>query len=137
PTISHVNDKDIRSTTFVRNSDGSLSINTDGGLPNRIRRNLKEINLVNKLDFIKKHKLFDNAAQLKFGGLYSFKQRDYSIPTYQIMNLNVNTRDLNGDPNQILAPGNIWTPESNAGYYFSGRSQPQNEYDATQHTIAA
>src|SRR5690606_31522143 len=60
PTISHVNDKDIRSTTFVRNSDGSLSINTDAGLPNRIWRNLKEINLVNKLDFIKKHQLFDN-----------------------------------------------------------------------------
>ncbi len=137
PTISHVNDKDIRSTTFVKNSDGSMSINTDAGLPNRIWRNLKEVNLVNKVDFIKKHQLFDNAAQLKFGGLYSFKKRDYSIPTYQIMNLNVNTRDLNGDSNQILTPENIWTVESNSGYYFSGRSQPQNQFDATQHTLAA
>lgn len=137
PTISRVNDKDIRSTTFVKNSDGSLSINTDAGLPNRIWRNLKEINLVNKIDFTKKHQLFDNAAQLKFGGLYSFKKRDYSIPTYQIMNLNVDTRDLNGDPNLILTPDNIWTVEKNAGYYFSGRSQPQNQFDASQHTIAA
>lgn len=137
PTLSQVNDKDIRSTTFVRNSDGSLTINTDAGLPNRIWRNLKEINLVNKLDFTKKHQLFDNPAQLKFGGLYSFKTRDYSIPTYQIMSLNVNTRDLNGDPNQILTPENIWTVESNSGYYFSGRSQPQNEFESTQHTIAA
>jgi len=137
PTLSRVNDKDVRSTTFLKNNDGSFSIGTDAGVPRRLWRNLQEFNLVNKVDFSKKHQLFDNNATFKFGGLYSFKQRDYSIDSYLMGMLDVNTRDLGGDPNKIFTDEYLWTVQKNKGFYMSGNFQAQNSFDASQHTIAA
>ncbi|GGH15775.1 TonB-dependent receptor [Sphingobacterium alkalisoli] len=137
PTFSKVNDKDLRLTSFKREPDGTFTINSDSGFPTRLWRNLDEINAVNKVDFTKKHTLFDNSAFLKFGALYSYKQRDYSINNYDIGTRGVETRDLQGDPNNILKDENVWTPETNLGYFIRGDFQAQNTFDAAQHTAAA
>ncbi len=135
PSLARVYDKDVRTTTFVREGE-NYRISTDAGLPTRIWRNLEEINAVGKVDFTKKMTLFSRDATFKFGGLYSFKNRDYSINNYSINSRAINSTGLNGDPNAILLPENIWTPETNEGYYIRGNFQPSNTFDAMQHTGA-
>ncbi|MFB5946054.1 TonB-dependent receptor [Albibacterium profundi] len=136
PTLSKVHDKDVRLTTFIKNSNGSLTIGSDAGFPTRIWRDLEEVNLVGKVDLSKKYQLMEQNATLKFGGLYSYKQRDFGIYKYNIANRNVNTSDLNGDPDAILTEENIWTTENDKGYYIEGSYQPSNTFDGTQHTAA-
>lgn len=138
PTLSKVQDKDVRLTTFIvdpMNPD-QFSISSDAGFPNRLWRDLQEVNAVGKLDFTKNHNLFGNKSILKFGGLYSYKQRDYGIHNYNIAFFDFNTTSLNGDPNAILAQENIWTPENRSGSYVRGNFQPANTFDAQQNTLA-
>src|SRR5690606_1057368 len=103
PTLSRIHDKDVRLTTFIKNAGGELTIGSDAGLPTRIWRDLEEVNLVGKVDLSKKYQLMDKNATFKFGGLYSYKQRDFGIYKYGIGSRNVSTSDLNGDPDAILA----------------------------------
>src|SRR3546814_208262 len=114
PSLARVGDKDVRSVTFVREG-GAYTINTDAGVPSRVWRNLDEFDAVSKVDLTKKTSAFGRDATVKFGGLYSYKQRDYSINNYAIYSRAVDPTELNGDANAVLAPENIWTPESNAG----------------------
>lgn len=132
PSLARVHDKDVRETSFVREGN-DYRITTGTGIPKRIWRNLEELNAVAKVDFTKKLTWFDRDASLKFGALYSYKQRDYSINNYTIGSRAVNSTLLNGDPNAMLVPENIWTPATNAGYYISGEFQAANTFDATQH----
>lgn len=135
PTLTSVQDKDVRLTTFIINPDG-FTISSDAGFPTRLWRDLEEINAVGKIDFSKNYELFDNKSVLKFGGLYSYKQRDYSIYNYNVAFFNYTTADLNGDPNAILADETIWTTETNSGSYIRGNFQPANSFDAQQNTMA-
>lgn len=137
PSIAKVRDKDVRQTTFVRDGLDRFVINTDAGLPRRIWRDLDEINAVGKLDFTKKWELFERDATLKFGGLYSYKQRDYGINDYRINFRKNDTHTLNGDPNLILSPEHIYDAAKDQGFYMRGQFQASNTFDATQHTGAA
>ncbi|WP_047247199.1 TonB-dependent receptor [Maribacter thermophilus] len=136
PTLANVQDKDVRLTTFIIEPDG-FSISSDAGFPQRLWRDLKEVNAVGKIDFSKSYEMFGNRSMLKFGGLYSYKQREYDIQNYNIAFRNFTTADLNGDPNAILADENIWTLDNNSGSYIRGNFQPANSYDSDQNTIAA
>ncbi|MDP3313169.1 TonB-dependent receptor [Lutibacter sp.] len=136
PTYSRVYDKDVRLTTFIKLPDG-FTISSDAGFPNRIWRNLEEINAVGKIDFTKKYDLFSSKAVFKFGGLYSYKQRDYSVYNYEIAFRNISPTVFGGDPNTILADENIWTPSTNSGSYIRGNFEPANSFDANQNTAAA
>lgn len=135
PSLARVGDKDVRTVTFVREG-GRYTINTDAGVPTRVWRDLDEFNTVGKIGFTKRTTVFSRGASLKFGGLYSYKKRDYSIYDYAIYSRSVDPKELDGDPNAILAPENVWTPESNAGYYIRGAYQASNTFSATQHTGA-
>src|SRR5690606_15292877 len=120
---------------FVKEGN-DYRITTSTGTPKRIWRNLEELTAVGKVDFTKKMTWFDRDASLKFGGLYSYKHRDYAINNYEIGSRAINSTLLNGDPNAILLPENIWTPETNSGYYLIGNSQAANMFEAAQHTGA-
>jgi TonB-dependent receptor len=135
PTYSRVYDKDVRLTTFIKLTDG-FTISSDAGFPNRIWRNLEEINAVGKVDFTKKYDLFDNKAIFKFGGLYSYKQRSYNIYNYEVAFRNISPAVFGGNPNAILAPENIWTPSTNTGSYVRGNFEPANSFDSNQNTAA-
>ncbi len=132
PTLSRVYDKDVRITAFEFNpSNNTFSIRPSSSeSPTRIWRNLEEINLAGKVDLTKKHQLLGRNANLKFGGGYTYKQRDFSIDQYQILIQGSISQRFEGDPNQVLAPGNIWTPENQAGSYINGFYEPANTYDA-------
>lgn len=136
PTLSSVQDKDVRLTTFIEQNDGTYTISSDAGFPARIWRDLKEVNLVGKIDLTKKYTLFNEAASLKFGALQSIKKRDYSIYNYEIAFRAVNPTDLNGNPDAILSEENIWTPQTNSGYYVRGNFEPANTFESMQNTSA-
>lgn len=137
PTLSRVYDKDIRLSTFIINpTDGTTSISSDAGFPQRLWRDLEEFNLIGKLDFTKKYDFLNNKALLKFGTLGSYKKRDYGIFSYEVAFRDFNSSSLGGDPNAILAPDNIWTPETNSGAYIRGNFEPANSFESTQNTGA-
>src|SRR5699024_3288340 len=84
-----------------------------------------------------KYNLFDKKASFKFGGLYSYKQREYSIYSYEVAFLNLSPTEFRGDPNAILASDNIWTRSSNSGSFIRGNFEPANSFDANQNTASA
>ncbi|MGO3306449.1 MAG: TonB-dependent receptor domain-containing protein, partial [Sphingobacterium sp.] len=137
PSFARVRDKDVRQTTFLRDGSDNYVISTDAGLPMRIWRDLDEVNVVSKVDFTKKMQWFERDASFKFGGLYSYKQRDYAINNYTV---NYRANDLskpNGDPNAILNEENIYDAGSNSGFYMQGQFEAANTFDAAQHLGAA
>ncbi|MGO1595801.1 MAG: TonB-dependent receptor domain-containing protein [Sphingobacterium sp.] len=136
PSLTKVNDKDVRLTTFLVNPSGDYVIATDAGLPMRIWRSLKEVNLVGKADFTKKSQLFDRDATFKFGGLYGYKQRDFSINNYTVNYRNVNLREPNGDFDAILGDELVYNAANDAGFYMQGDYEAANTFDASNHTAA-
>lgn len=136
PSITQVNDKDVRLTTFVVSPSGNYNMATDAGLPMRIWRSLKEINLVGKADFTKKSQLFSHDATFKFGGQYSYKQRDYSINNYTVNYRNVDLREPNGDFDAILSDRFAYHADNDEGFYLQGNYEAANTYDANNHTAA-
>ncbi|NGM64993.1 TonB-dependent receptor [Sphingobacterium sp. SGR-19] len=137
PSLSRVNDKDVRVSTFLLDGTGNYVMATDADLPVRIWRSLEEINVVSKVDFTKKLEFFERDAALKFGGLYSYKQRDYRINDYQVNYRNIGRGTANGDFNAILSPENIYDADTDKGFYMLGSPQAANIFDASQHTAAA
>lgn len=138
-TFSEINDKDVRITPFTINDDnGSLSINAqEGGEPNRIWRLLDEQNYVAKVDFTKKLDLFGNESKIKFGASNVYKMRDYEIQNFFLsFRGSQELLDLNGDPNQLLAPDNIWTTERGTGTYVQNGFNLSNAYEGTINTLA-
>ncbi len=109
PTLSSINDPDIRFTRY-ENRNGNFTIGTEVGFPERIWRELKEINLAGALHLSKGFKIKDQDAKLKFGVAYTHKNRDYNIQSFAI---NIRNVPLNGDPNEIFQENNLWPYEEN------------------------
>lgn len=103
PTRSAITDPDIRFTRY--RTDGGALVGTEVGFPERIWRFLDEDNLASKLDVTRKYQLAGRSAELKFGGGYTYKQRDYQIKGFQIVPQGV---PLSGDPNELFALENLW-----------------------------
>lgn len=136
PTFSKIQDKDARVTPF-RLDDGEYSIEpSEGAEPRRIWRDLDEVNYTGRLDLTKKIQMGERVSKFKFGISNTFKERDYSIVAYRINVRGQNLLNINGDPNLILAPENIWTIGSDVGTYIVGNFEPANSYNATQKILA-
>ncbi|AKA34714.1 TonB-dependent receptor [Flagellimonas lutaonensis] len=137
PTLSIINDKDVRFSSFEINDVGELIIRPSSfGPPTRIWRDLEEINLAGKLDFTRKHKLFNKNAKLTFGGAYTYKDRDFGIDQYFLSVLPSPAVPIDGNSDNLLIPENIWTPETDAGTYITGNFEPTNTFEAYS-TLAA
>ncbi len=137
PTLSKIEDKDIRTTSF-QVEDGIYAI-AQNNQPKRIWRDLEEINGVAKLDFTKKYELGQKDAKLKFGAYGSYKTRDFSILNFEIQSSNFQTVDYAGDANNILLEENLWTVSNNSGSHIDpdiSISEPANTYEAVQQNMA-
>ena len=136
PTFSEIQDKDVRVTPF-RLDDGEYSIEpSEGAEPRRIFRNLEESNYSGRADFTYKFITNHGDSKLRFGGSMVAKNRNYQILQYTVNIRGQNLLDLDGNPDNILAPENIWTRESNVGSFVVGNFEPANTYDATQNIVA-
>ncbi len=127
PTFSSVNDPDIRFTRFRTSEDNEqFTINTEVGLPVRIFRELDEVNLVGLVGATREYDLFNFPAKLKFGVGNTYKQRDFSIESFQF-SIDQNL-ELSGDPNEILQEENLWPRNGDVtlGNFFTIPFIPSN-----------
>jgi len=104
PTISKMEDPDIRFTRYVDRGE-TYDIGTESGFPERIWRNLEETNLSGVLHLTREFNFNGEKAKLKFGGAYTYKERDFSILSYSI---NVRNYPLTGDPDELFKEENLW-----------------------------
>jgi len=109
PTWSKMEDPDIRFTRYIY-EDGMYVIGTESGFPERIWRNLEEINLSGLADVTKKFNLWAGDAALKFGAAYNYKERDFAILSYS---LNIRKITLTGNPDELFFPENLWPADGN------------------------
>ncbi len=135
PTLSKIYDPDIRFTRYVIDP---LEINTESGFPERIWRNLEEVNLSGILGISKEFEFRDEKAVLQFGGAYSYKERDYIIRKYAI-NVRGNVT-LTGNPDELFYQENLWPVEGNLlnGVTYEADFYPtnSNQFSANINYIA-
>ncbi len=131
PTFSRVDDKDFRTTPFkVGEEDGVFTIEpSESGDATRFFRELDEINVASKLDLTRKHMLFEKDAKLKFGGAFTYKQRDFGTTRFSTPFLDFNSALLNGDPNAIFGQY-AFDAESESGFYVRQDSNENDQYES-------
>ncbi len=117
PTFSFSDDPDIRKTAFTITPTNTFFSAGAGGNPSRIWRSLSEVNVSAKADATKKFKFDKMSLNLKFGGLHTFKSRDYEILFYDI-------QFFGGQSWPDPSPENVLTQEN----IFDGSSKPNNIY---------
>lgn len=120
PTRSTIEDPDIRFTRFRLPTN---TISTEVGLPTRIWRSLEEYNIAGKLDVARSLKAFSRDAKIRMGGAYTFKFRDFEIQSFQFPTGNT---QLNGDPNAILNPENLFSGTNRNGVRYNPDFIPIN-----------
>lgn len=104
PTLSTISDPDARFARYVVDND-NYEINTEGGFPERIWRDLSEKNISGVLHITKKYRFRGEDAKFHFGGAYTFKERDFVIRKFA---LNIRNLSLTGDPEELFQPENMW-----------------------------
>ncbi|MEM9896889.1 MAG: carboxypeptidase-like regulatory domain-containing protein, partial [Bacteroidota bacterium] len=130
PTLSRIYDPDVRFTKYeILPNSGNFDIGTgNSGLPQRIWRELDEINLAGRVDAEREYLFIGKEANFKFGAGTTFKQRDFIIREF---NLAVNQQDFDGSFDELMADENLW-PNENGNFhrplYIGGNV---NQYDAS------
>lgn len=115
-TLSVMNDPDVRFTRYQIKGT-AFDISSESGFPQRIWRSMNENNLSSVLHFTKKLIIKERDAKFKYGGAFTYKQRDFLIQSFSIELKNPNrTSLLTGDPNEIFLTDNLWTtsPDPNS-----------------------
>lgn len=132
-TYSKLDDPDIRFTRYEVNDDGALRIGTEVGFPERIWRELDEINTSGLFNYTKGFSFLEKEAILHAGVLGTYKYRDYIIRNFM-----VNPRGdypLTGDPNELFAEENLWIKDGDVsmGTTYETPFIPNNpnEYNAS------
>ncbi|WP_299763996.1 TonB-dependent receptor [uncultured Dokdonia sp.] len=134
PTISNVDDKDFRVTPFLIEDDGDLSVSSsETGDPIRFYRELDEINVANKIDITRKHKLFEGDSKLKFGGAYTYKQRDFRTDRFSFRANNPIT--FSGDPNEVLGE-NAFNADTGDGFFVRKNTSDLDVFDSNANIAA-
>ncbi|MGB2198000.1 MAG: TonB-dependent receptor domain-containing protein [Flavobacteriaceae bacterium] len=139
PTLSRVYDKDHRITPLQQSDNGEYFISPSAAsFPIRIWRNLEEVNVVGKLDVTRKYSFKERPAKLKFGVSQTIKQRDFFIDDYTFTKSGT-LQVQNGNSDNLLSEGNIWTPETDQGTHlvFGDLFEKSNAFDAIQNVSAA
>lgn len=117
PTFAKVYDKDHRVTPLQESDNGEFFVSPSAAtFPIRIWRWLQEESWASKFDFSKKYELGGRPAKVKFGGGYTYKFRDFSIDDYTFNNNGAEVID--GNPNNLLAPENIWSRDNSVDGTF-------------------
>nr|WP_321358802.1 TonB-dependent receptor [uncultured Draconibacterium sp.] len=136
PTLSSIQDPDIRFSRYVVRDDDYI-MGTESGFPERIWRDLDEIDMAGVLHLTKSFKFKEEDAKLKFGGAYTNKDRDYVIRKFSI---NPRYLELTGNPNELFFEENIWPSEGNVGrgttYDVSFIPNNPTEYNSHLQNIA-
>jgi outer membrane receptor for ferrienterochelin and colicin len=139
PTFAKVMDKAHRVTPLRQSQNGDFIISPSSTtFPIQIWRNLIEENWSAKTDFDKKFELFGRSANLKFGGAYTYKFRDFSTDDYTFTITGEDGFIADGNPDHLLASENLWTPDKGFGSHlvFGDQFNPNDAYEG-EHSIGA
>ena len=139
PTLSRVYDKDHRITPLQQSDNGEYFISPSAAsFPIRIWRNLEEVNVVGKLDVTRKYSIKERPSKLKFGVSQTIKQRDFFIDDYTFTKSGT-LQVQNGNSDNLLSQGNIWTPETDQGTHlvYGDLFEKSNAFNAMQNVSAA
>ncbi|MGC6432054.1 MAG: TonB-dependent receptor domain-containing protein [Jejuia sp.] len=129
PTFSKVYDRDHRVTPLQESDQGQFFVSPSAAtFPIRIWRFLQEENWATKFDFSKKYELGGRPAKVKFGAAYTYKFRDFSIDDWTFNNNGAEIAD--GNPNNFLAPENLWSRDNQVTGTFLISSDKFNGGDA-------
>lgn len=137
PTVSKMEDPDIRSTSYEINPDsGAFELNpSTGGLPVRVFRYLDEKSYAGRIDFtLKAGNKIKNKIKFGFNGVY--KERDFSILKYNFALHKRGTFTLTGDPNELFFEENLWTSERDRGLFVDGARELSQSYNARMSVLA-
>lgn len=147
PTFSSIEDPDIRSTALAYETDAEGNPTTYsfdpavGAQTRRIWRSLTEYNLGGRFDLEYKWKMDSTRkADIKFGGLNTYRARDFEILQYLFEYRNGNNVEFSSDPDWYFQDENIWTPESDQGMWVNsplGPIEPANNFSARQNVAGA
>ena len=139
PTLSTVYDKDHRITPLQQSDQGNFFISPSAAsFPIRIWRWLTEENWTGKIDVDRKYTFAQRPAKLKFGSSYTYKFRDFSTDDYTFqVTSGITVED--GNPDNLLRPDNIWTPETQTGTFlvFGDVFNPNDAYEGEQRIFSA
>jgi TonB-dependent receptor len=133
PTKSSITDPDIR---FLRFREPNQTVSTEVGMPERIWRYLEENNYSVRNDITKDYMLFGNNAKLRFGGSYTYKNRDYEIQSFQIIPGNTS---FTGNPDELFAEENLFSSSNLNGVRYEPLFIPTNpnKFNSSSHLAAA
>lgn len=106
-------DPDVRFTRYEVNPDGSFRIGTEVGFPERIWRDLNELNTSGVLNIVKDFNFLDQASKLHFGVLGTYKNRDYIIRNFAIVPRG--DYPLTGNPDELFFEKNLWPKNGQVG----------------------
>ena len=136
PTLAIMDDPDVRFTRY-EDRDGKWAIGTEVGFPERIWRSLNEIDLAGLVHVTKEYDFLGQKSKLKFGGAYTYKERDYEILSYA---LNIRNIPLTGNPDELFYQENLWPyyDDPTRGTTYEARFIPTNpnQFNATTSNIA-
>jgi len=131
PTLSTIEDPDVRFSRYKIDGD-NIEIGTEVGFPERIWRNLLEVNMANSIHAERDFSFLGRNATFMTGGAYTFKFRNYSIQSFK---LNIRGGDtgqvpLTGDPNELLTDELKWPYQGdlNYGTTFENDLNKANQY---------
>jgi hypothetical protein len=132
PTFSVIEDPDARFVRYVESGNNGYRINTESGFPERIWRNLSEKNLAGVVHLSREFRFNGELAKLRFGGAYTYKERDFMIRKFMI---NVRNVPLTGDPDELFRTENLWPlygTENGRGTTYEAGFIPTNpnQFDA-------
>lgn len=135
PTISSIQDKDVRQVPFTLEGEAREIQPSEGGNPRRLWRNLDEQNISGKFSLTKEFQINGNPSKLSVGSSYVFKNRDFTIENFDFLVADESNVNFGGDANSILAPENIYN--NGTGTYVTGTYQGSNSYSGEINNFGA
>ncbi|MEO9483261.1 MAG: TonB-dependent receptor [Ekhidna sp.] len=111
--------------TSINEDDGQLGFR-NGGLINRFWRNLSEVNESFRVDL---NYELNKKIKIKFGGAYTYRDREFDVFTYSYGNLLSSNVD-SSNPNDLL-PNNVISPERPNGLFIQNSTNANDAYDGT------
>ncbi len=130
PTFINVSDPDIRSTGFEQTETRLEWRPSVGAAINRVWRDLSETSNSCRTDFLLRFNQWNGEeSKLKVGLGSVMKQRDFAITNFFFSVKNQFSTSINGNPDNLFAEENIWTPENTTGVYVTMIS-PNGSFEA-------
>lgn len=131
--LSRIYEPDYRSSRIqvLPDDNFDLQVGVGAGI-DRFYRDLTEDNQSFKVDFTVPYGLKN---KFKFGGIGTFKSRDFEVLEYYYRIRG--SSKVSGNPDDLLSPENIWTPETNLGTYVKGNFDPSKNFNSTQEVYGA